>query len=126
MIDYYLTSGQEFSTILKQVDANRIYMSLQSKETDNLDKYEIMADNPKKRIIQDAENQDGFNEKLLKLMCLNQAIGKIQKELKHITKTRDAIISTMEDQIESEKLDNLIKQMKLAPNAGLADFNQVY
>ena len=29
----------------------------------------------------------------------------------------------MEDQIESEKLDNLIKQMKLAPNAGLADFN---
>ena len=98
-------------------------MSLQSKETDN---QEIMANNPKKKIILDAENQDGFNEKLLKLMCLNQAIGKIQKELKHITKTRDAIISTMEDQIESEKLDNLIKQMKLAPNAGLADFNQVY
>ena len=49
-------------------------MSLQSKETDN---QEIMANNPKQKIISDAENQDGFNEKLLKLMCLNQAIGKI-------------------------------------------------
>lgn len=36
-----------------------------------------MANNPKQKIILDAENQDGFNEKLLKLMCLNQAIGKI-------------------------------------------------
>ena len=60
---------------MKQVDANRIYMSLQSKETDNQD--EMVANNPKQKIIQDAENQDGFNEKLLKLMCLNQAIGKI-------------------------------------------------
>ena len=98
-------------------------MSLQSKETDNQE--EMAPNNPKQKIIYDAENLDGFNEKLLKLMCLNQAIGKIQKELKHITKTRDAIISTMEDQIESEKLDNLIKQMKLTPNAG-AEFTQAY
>ena len=76
-------------------------------------------------MIYDAENQDGFNEKLLKLMCLNQAIGKLQKELKHLTKTRDAIISTMEDQIESEKLDNLIKQMKMSPNTGV-DFQENY
>jgi hypothetical protein len=50
-------------------------MSLQSKETDNQE--EMAPNNPKQKIIYDAENLDGFNEKLLKLMCLNQAIGKI-------------------------------------------------
>lgn len=71
-------------------------MSLQSKADDNQrELYSVGY--PKQKIISDAENHDGFNEKLLKLMCLNQAIGKIQKELKHITKTRDAIISVMED-----------------------------
>ena len=33
-------------------------------------------------MVYDAENQDGFNEKILKLMCLNQAMGKMQQEMK--------------------------------------------
>jgi hypothetical protein len=40
-------------------------------------------------MIMDAQENDGFNEKLLKLMCLNQAIDKVQKEHTVLTTTRD-------------------------------------
>jgi len=43
----------------------------------------------KERILEEADEQDGFNEKLLKTMCLNQAIGKLQKELMTLVSTRD-------------------------------------
>ena len=72
----------------------------------------MLAKSFKERIQEEADEQDGFNEKLLKTMCLNQAIGKLQKELLTLVSTRDAIIEIMEEFIESEKLENLLKQMK--------------
>ena len=51
---------------------------------------------------------DDFNERLLKAMCLNKAISKLNREMKCLTEVRDQILSVMEDQVESEKLDNLI------------------
>lgn len=45
-------------------------------------------------------------------MCLNQAIDKLQREMFNLTDTRNSIIQIMEDQVESEKLSNLLKQMR--------------
>ena len=45
---------------------------------------------PSELLVLDAESvEDGFNERLLKLMCLNQAVDKMQKEMNIITQTRD-------------------------------------
>ena len=44
------------------------------------------------RIIYDAQSVDGFNEKILKLMCINQAIDKLQQEVNNLTGTRNTII----------------------------------
>jgi hypothetical protein len=46
LIDYYLTSSEDFGGALKDVDAGRIMDSLESEE-------------------------DMFNERLLKLICIN-------------------------------------------------------
>jgi len=56
----------------------------------------------------DAQETDGFNERLLKLMCLNQAVDKVQKELKTLVETRDQLMYILEEQCQSEKLANLL------------------
>lgn len=58
------------------------------------------------------ETSDQFNEKVLKIMCINKAISKLDREMKMLVETRDHIISNLEDHVESDKLDNLIFQMK--------------
>ena len=45
-------------------------------------------------------------------MCLNQAIDKMQQETQSLTDARNSIIQIMEDQVESEKLSNLLQQMR--------------
>lgn len=45
-------------------------------------------------------------------MCLNQAIDKMQLEMQSLTDVRNSIIQIMEDQVESEKLSNLLTQMR--------------
>ena len=61
-------------------------------------------------MINDIQNNDQFNEKILKLMCINQAIDKLQREVANLSNTRNSIISIMEEQVESNKLNNLLKQ----------------
>ena len=55
------------------------------------------------------EQTDNFNERLLKVMTINQAISKYNKEIKALENTRNEIISIMEDSVETEELDNLIQ-----------------
>jgi len=45
-------------------------------------------------------------------MCINQAIDKLQKEVTNLSNTRNSIIGIMEESVESNKLNNLLKQMK--------------
>jgi hypothetical protein len=40
-------------------------------------------------LVLDAQLSDGFNEKLIKLMCLNQAMDKMQREFNTLSTTRD-------------------------------------
>jgi hypothetical protein len=87
LVDYYLTSGQDFSDILRTVDSEKIFSTLLSSVASEND--EDMGKSMKERIQEEADDQDGFNEKLLKTMCLNQAIGKLQKELMTLVSTRD-------------------------------------
>lgn len=63
-------------------------------------------------LLQQVETSDLFNEKVLKIMCINKAISKLDREMKMLVETRDHIISNLEDHVESDKLDNLIFQMK--------------
>ena len=42
-------------------------------------------------------------------MTINQAISKYNKEIKILENIRNDIISIMEDQVETEELDNLIQ-----------------
>ena len=68
LVDYYLTSGQDFGDILRTIDADKILVALLSNSSEN------DGDNQKRnkeKIVEEAEEQDGFNEKLIKTMCLN-------------------------------------------------------
>jgi hypothetical protein len=45
----------------------------------------------------EGKKKDNFNERLLKIVCLNQAIGKLKKETDEMTEIRDKLISSMQD-----------------------------
>ena len=62
----------------------------------------------KELILEQVEMSDDFNERLLKAMCLNKSISKLNREINVLTEVRDQILGVMEDQVESEKLENLI------------------
>ena len=51
-LDFYLNSSEKFGKCLKSIDSSKILGSLESEE------------------------DSGFNEKMLQLICLTQAIGK--------------------------------------------------
>ena len=53
--------------------------------------------NAKEFLVYQAESTDNFNERLLKVMTINQAISKYNKEIKVLENTRNEIISIMED-----------------------------
>ena len=60
----------------------------------------------------DCQQNDGFNERLLKLMCLNQACDKLQKELDNLTGVKDQLLGMLSANVESEKLHNLLELMR--------------
>ena len=72
LVDYYLSDGSEFGKILRTIDSDKIFSSLLSDENQSTNRQSL---------IDEAESSDGFNEKLLKVMCLNQAIGKLNSEM---------------------------------------------
>jgi hypothetical protein len=47
------------------------------------------------RIFLEGKNKDNFNERLLKIVCLNQSIGKLKKEADEMIETRDKLINSM-------------------------------
>jgi hypothetical protein len=47
------------------------------------------------KILLEGKKKDNFNERLLKIVCLNQAIGKMKKESDEMIETRDKLISSM-------------------------------
>ena len=59
LIDHYLGSSRDFKDSLSAIDADIILDSLTSQSSDS----------------------DRFNEKMLRLICVNQAVFKLQKEL---------------------------------------------
>ena len=66
-------------------------------------------------MVWEADYTDGFNERLLRVMCLNQAIGKLQREIADLTGARDKVIDIIEEGVESEKLEALLSQMRNGP-----------
>lgn len=62
--------------------------------------------------LEDACDNDDFNQKLLKLMCLNQAIDKFNSEISVLIETRDSVLSALEEQCETEKLQKVLNQMR--------------
>jgi hypothetical protein len=68
LVDYYLTSGQDFGDILRTIDSEKILGTLLSNSSDNDGDH---SKSNKDKIQDEADDQDGFNEKLLKTMCLN-------------------------------------------------------
>lgn len=53
------------------------------------------------KILWEAKNKDSFNERLLKVVCVNQAIGKLKKETDNLIETRDKLIDIMQEQAKS-------------------------
>ena len=115
LVDYYLKSGDDFYESLRSIDSNKILQHLSSKPKTALDAEVPEGAAAKELILEQVEMSDDFNERLLKAMCLNKSISKLNREINVLTEVRDQILGVMEDQVESEKLDNLISQMKLQP-----------
>ena len=95
LIDFYLRSGKDFFEQLRNVNASLILSSLQSKQMEPADPLIPQSD----LMMTDVQSNDGLNEKLLKLMCLNQAIDKLNREVSVLTSVRDQIISVMDEEV---------------------------
>ncbi len=52
----------------------------------------------------DSQSPDGFNESIMRVLCLNQSISKMHKELRVLSEVRDSILTHLESVQESEKL----------------------
>lgn len=88
LIDYYLTSSELFAKSLDFIDTNKILDGLESGV------------------------QDGFNEKLLKLICINQAVSKVQKELGILMEIKEQLIGSFYENRESEKFAMYLDRIK--------------
>jgi hypothetical protein len=56
---------------------------------------------------------EGFNESVLRVLCLNQAIEKMQKETSKLIETRDEILDSLAgNDIVSPKMENFALQMR--------------
>ena len=88
-IDFYLTSSEDFGHALKAVDSRIV-----------LDSLAINIDDDESHDSQnDSYTEDTtithFNEKLVRVICLNQAIDKYQRELEIIKAERDQSVEIM-------------------------------
>eukprot|EP00347_Sterkiella_histriomuscorum_P022525 403338163 len=89
LIDFYLTSSESFGEQMKEIDARKILEPL------------------------DSENDSGFNERLLRLICVNQAIMKMQKELGTLQYIKEDLLASFEEQEPSDKLQEFITTLKV-------------
>ncbi|CDW78000.1 UNKNOWN [Stylonychia lemnae] len=101
LLDYYLSGSENFGGQMKEIDSRKILEALES------------------------ENDQGFNERLLKLICVNQAIMKFQKELNNLQEFKEDILSSLQyklffnalmlsdEEDPSDKLQNFLSTMKI-------------
>jgi Ca2+-binding EF-hand superfamily protein len=66
-IDFYLTSSSQFGDSMKAIDTGRILDGLDSEK-------------------------DGFNEKILKLVCINQIAAKMEQELATLSQIKTQLV----------------------------------
>lgn len=85
--DYYLTSSKEFGSSLLAIDVGKIMDGLESQD-------------------------DGFNEQLLKLLCINQAIQKMHVEMNTLQEIKEKLISGLEERQESDKFSEFMESIK--------------
>lgn len=104
LVDFYLTSSSDFQVFLKQVDANNILQSIEVPYENN-------------------GGVERFNESILRILCLNQAIEKMFKEAGALVSIRNQILEYLEQRDEplSTKLANFILKMRSSGNAQPAD-----
>jgi hypothetical protein len=69
-LDFYLTSSAQFARCIKQIDAGSILHSIEANYDNSL-------------------GAERFNESILRVLCLNQAIEKMQKETAALFSIRD-------------------------------------
>ena len=62
--------------------------------------------------VPDNQREFRFNEKMLRVLCLNQVIEKFQKELSNLYSARDKILNSFEEQKISEKLGEFINKIR--------------
>jgi len=104
-VDYYLTSSEDFGRSLKDIDARHVLHAISLQLTDSELEEELHQDDTKHEVntendsqgVSDEEEEESveithFNEKLVRVICLNQAIDKYQRELGVLKAERDAAV----------------------------------
>ena len=78
-LDFYLTSSEGFGQALKAVDAQAVLESISATEESEGEDEEVAF----------------FNEKITRLLCLNQAIDKFQIELAVLQAEKDSLLAKL-------------------------------
>ena len=89
LVDYYLRSGDHFYESLRSIDSNKILQHLNSKPKSAIDAEVPEGAAAKELLLEQVEMSDDFNERLIKAMCLNKGISKLNSETKVLTEVRD-------------------------------------
>mgnify|MGYP007082949120 CR=1 FL=1 len=65
-----------------------------------------LCDISAKKVLASLEggSAEGFNESIMRVLCLNQAVAKMSKELSILIKVRKNILENLEEMQTSEKL----------------------
>ena len=101
-----MTSSEDFGRSLKDIDARHVLHAISLQLTDSELEEELHQDDAKDEVNTENDSQGGsddqedeesveithFNEKLVRVICLNQAIDKYQRELGVLKAERDAAV----------------------------------
>jgi len=80
IIDFYLGSSDQLASCMFDISAKKLLDSL------------------------DVGSAEGFNESIMRVLCLNQAIAKMSKELRMLCDVRETILHSLEQMQISDKL----------------------
>lgn len=102
-----MTSSEDFGRSLKDIDARNVLHAISLQLTDSELEEELHQDDAKDEVNTENNDSQGgsdeeedeesveithFNEKLVRVICLNQAIDKYQRELGVLKAERDAAV----------------------------------
>ena len=57
-------------------------------------------------------DKDSFNEYLIKLICINKGISKMQKELLTLYDIKELLLTSLEEQQSSERFTTFLQQIR--------------